>query len=243
MAYRSTAVPIDGLVRVFNAIRGSYWEAIPMPGGLRLQGRLDLRVSCAGALFAAFAAFAAFVLMTYEGTWAMVGQVVAWVVCAVSVLATGLSFRRQALVLDTEARSVRGADAVHGTIDAPFSHVSAVEIVRRPRDRGKGSATMSWIVGKSSHLILDVDDLGTDGLVRVKGVALGFATLFGTELVERSTDDAVARLAPADNAAGLPKSNGAGGSLLEKARELGADAASAAKPVTDVLDAIFRGLV
>lgn len=224
MDYRTPpAVPLDGLVRLFESIeRGSGWAVTSTPAGLLLRRRFDPWPLLTSWGFAAVAAVVALALVTVPGTGSLVGRVAAWGLCALALVAGASTLRRPSLSIDLAARRLSGSGEDGDPIEAPWSDVRSVELVRRPRDGGEGSATMRWVVGGASHHLLEIERAGAPELTRTKALALGLAALLGAPFVERSTAAARASLAAADQRAGVEVVDPGDPSSVERLRELGA---------------------
>ena len=243
MGYRAPSVPLDGLVRVLGALGSrATWTPSATPSSFRLTAPRDLGVPLGALVLAAIAAGGALYLGTLTGLWADVARIGAWIVCGFCVVATPFLLRRRSLTIDVAAKRIHGDDLHYGAIDASFTDVRAIEIVRRPRADRDGSASLSFDVGGTLHPIVELDGVGLPALVRIKGLALGFAVLLETDVRDRSTREAAAALAPADREAGLPASGGGDASLLDRAREAGAHVANRAKPLGEALEGFLRVL-
>lgn len=231
--YRTPHVPLDGLVRLFTALeRRSGWAARATSTGLLLRRRFDPWPLIAALGLASAAAVVALVLVTVPGAWSRVGRVCAWAVCALALLGGALTVRRASWAIDVVGRTLRGRGA-SGPIEAPWGDVRAVELVRRPREAKRGTATMTWRVGEASHPVLELDGASATDLTRAKGLALGLAALFGASCVERSTDAARAALAASDRRAGLEVGDRGDPSSLERMREVGATVGATATSAVD----------
>ena len=183
-------MPIDGLVKVFHSLEDrSGWNVLAAANGLRLRQRFDPWQLIAAIVIAGLCALVGMALLTVEGTWAFLGMIACWVVFGVCVLGGLLSLRRASLVIDAETRTLRGQDLDHGAIDASFDAIREIELVCRRRPRNAGSAKLIFRVGTSTHTILDLDEIGDTNLSRAKGVAFGFAALFGVPCVDRSVEE------------------------------------------------------
>jgi hypothetical protein len=244
MDHRSPpAVPLDGLARLFGSLeRRSGWAATSTPAGLLLWRRFDPWPLVASGVFAAVATIVALALVTVPGTASLVGRVVSWGVCALALVAGASTLRRPSLSIDLATRHLKGSGEDGDAIEAPWSDVRSIELVRRPRDGGEGSATMRWVVGGTSHHLLEVERAGAPELTRTKALALGLAALFGAPFVERSTAAARASLAAPDQRAGVDTVDPGDPSSAERLREIGAAAEARAVSAVEAGAAFLKVL-